>query len=321
MLLWWVLACGVYVFISIGNDDSLKCCDDGNGCVSGALSDVDVCDVGAAAIGDLSYVHRDISQDGSLSFSVSFSLLEVANGQLGVFRSALHKVVGVRDLRVCFFGYGSDCGKGLGGEGDVGGRVAFGGDNSIEGDVFAGTRSLAAKVLLGVANNAGIQSMPMMSRAVVKNDSRVDFVDFSNTSEVRVIGFDCEFLVDGEGVLGISSKRASISYRLPESISLRGHATIRTSDGIVLESNSVKWRVSDGVFSIDGRYVLTRDGVKTTGNGICLDERLRPIRGQYARMDIDVNSSNSNSNSNSSSNTNSRACVYANTNTNGAIKY
>jgi lipopolysaccharide assembly outer membrane protein LptD (OstA) len=112
---------------------------------------------------------------------------------------------------------------------------------------------------------------------------RVTNIDLSNVSEVRINNFDYQVFYEDDLFLSIQSKRAMASYK-HSGIVLRGHVIIKTADGSTLESNYVKWDIENQHFTVNGIYVINRNGVKTTGRNISVDAQLNNVKGQNAKV-------------------------------------
>jgi len=271
LLLIWI-GVGVGMLIFAGRVDLSGSVDGGVGSGVVELSDVSS-EMDTNRVVGFDFVQRDPGNDYRESFRLSFGEMSVENGELGVFRSAMHKVVTFRDLKLRVFGYSNGVAAADGNAGVKGGAVLAG---MLFGD--GGELGSDKDIISGV-----------LGSFFGGKDSKIRGLDVSNTSEVFVRGFECEFVKDGELSVRISSKRASLSYREPRSVMLRGHATVKTGDGTTLESNGVEWCVGDQCFVVRGHYVLTRNGEKISGRGICLDRRLEPMKLRNANNNIGEN--------------------------------
>jgi hypothetical protein len=102
-------------------------------------------------------------------------------------------------------------------------------------------------------------------------------VDFSNASEILIDDFAYKTFRDGNLTFSVQSKKLTASFNKPEVI-LRGHVIIKNSDGSILESNYVKWDIEHRYFTISKGYVLNRNGARTFGKNIRIDDKLNIVR-------------------------------------------
>lgn len=195
-------------------------------------------------------------------YSVTFENLCTENAHLGIFKTALHKVVKIEDLQAKFFQYSTN------------GR--FGSAQALLVTIFSS--------LLAPEDNRNDEMILDEILAKFKDRKRgwSFSIDLSNVSEIRIKNLDYKIFNNGVLLLGVRCKRARVSCKSPEII-LRGHATITTANGSTLESNCIKWNAEKQRFTAYGGYVLNRDGMKITGKGICLDAQLNTVQAQSAK--------------------------------------
>ena len=210
--------------------------------------------------GTVSYVRWDPEENYRPIYSVHFKNLRTENNKLGIFRTALHKVVKIRGLELEFYQYSS--GKTV--------ATAIPDIYPVCEETIANTRTLIKEVMRKLINP--------------EDGWRVNNINLGNVSEVHINNFDYKVLYDDELFFAIQSKRATASYK-HSGIVLRGHVIIKTADGSTLESNYVKWDIKKQHFSVNGIYVLNRDGVKTTGKDICVDAQLKSVKAQHAKFE------------------------------------
>ena len=201
--------------------------------------------------GKVSYVRWDPKENYRPIYSVHFKNLRVENNKLGIFRTALHKIVKIRDLELRFYRY-----------------ISHSDISSVSEGTTSDIRALIKEVMRKLIN-------PM-------DGCRVNNINLGNVSEVHINNFDYKVLYDDELFFAIRSKRATASYK-HSGVVLRGHVTIKTADGDTLESNYVKWDIKKQHFSVNGVYVINRDGIVTTGKDICVDAQLKSIKAQHAK--------------------------------------
>ena len=256
LLVWWVLSLPILVFVSADNGLNMLCNEQpGHEPRLRSLYN---------EIRGLRYTRRDAKENYRPIYSVYFENLRVENNDLGIFKTALHKVAKIQDLKLEFYRHTSPTTALT----SASGVYPFGPD-AIAG---AGT-SFSAQVkelLQGLTTPRGVW--------------RIDNIHLTNISEVYVHNFDYKVFCDGDLHFGIQSRRAIISYKWSDII-LRGHVTIRTADGSTLEANNVKWNAKKQLFSVHGVYVLSRGGTVTTGKGICVDAQFNAVETQNAKIE------------------------------------
>lgn len=210
-------------------------------------------------IGAFNYLRSDPKENYRPICSVRFENLCAENNKLGLFSTALHKVVKIRDLELKVYRYSSD-------------KVTASTTPDIfpvPDDITTDTRALVKRITRSLTTSA--------------DGWRVD-IDLGNVSEVRVDNLDYRVFHDDDLFFAAQSKRAIVSYGQSDVV-LHGHAKITIADSSTLESNYIKWDVKKQHFSVDGVYVLNRGGVITTGKGLCVDAQLKSVKGQYAKFE------------------------------------
>lgn len=210
----------------------------------------------------LSYIRWDTKENHRPIYSVYFDNLRVENNDLGIFKTALHKVARIRDLKLELYRHTSP-------------EAATARTNdifSVYGDLSTGA---GASILAQIK-----ELLPALTAP--RRGWRIGNIHLGNVSEVYVNNFDYRVLCDGDLYFGVQSSRAMVSYRWSDML-LRGRVTIRIADGSTLESNYVKWDVKKRHFSVNGVYVLNRSGTVTTGKDICVDAQFNDVRPQNAK--------------------------------------
>jgi len=221
-------------------------------------------------IGAFAYIRRDPNENARPVYSVRGTNLWVENNKLGIFKTGLHKLIKITDLEIAFYQYNS------------------GPDSSQENS--AGTCDLETaaqdlptlwalvKETTPVQKNKEISTLTgIFGKWTQPGDGWRIVFDVSNTTEVLIDNFDYKVFHDGNLFFGVESKKATASYK-QSGLVLRGHVTIRTADGCVLESNCVTWDMHGGRFIVRGTCFLNHNGVKTIGRDICVDARLNVIK-------------------------------------------
>ena len=184
---------------------------------------------------------------------VEFDNLRAENGRIGLFRTASSKTASIDNLRVTFR---------QANDREYGECVRLG-DFC---DLFAPRREELTKASrIGVLTRFG--------------DSESDCtipIDLTNTTLVQIRNMAWEIRCDGQSVMTVECRRASLQGESPY-VLLQGHAVIRTPTGL-LEGNCIKMNVRDNCFVVDGHYLLTRNGHRRSGVGGCFDTELRPYQ-------------------------------------------
>ncbi len=206
-------------------------------------------------IGRVLFTHCDPQHNGRPLFAVSFARLGVENNSLGMFRTALHKMLKVQGLSVGFYRYSS---------------------------TGPANDSVALERLTADAEEFIFDFIQKLAGPV--GACRLNEVDFGNVSEAYISDFDCRVFLDGSLDLAVTSNRAVASYK-QAGLLLRGHVIIRTADDSRLETNCLVWDFRRQQFIVDGPYLLSRNGTKTTGKSIRLDTKLNNIDTSAAKAD------------------------------------
>jgi hypothetical protein len=212
-------------------------------------------------IGTLSYTHSDPKENHRPVYSVSFGGLLVENNNFGLFETAAHKVVKMQDLKLAFHRYTPH-------NTTTSAKTATPDIFSLPEGVFTYTGDL----LDDISN--------LISPV---NGWRID-VDVSNTTEVCVAGFDYKVFYDGAPLLSVRSRKAAISNKRPDVVTLRGHVIVEAADGSILESNRLVWNIRKHHFIAEGTYFLSRNGRKTRGKDICVDDKLNIVQAHLAAL-------------------------------------
>ena len=210
----------------------------------------------------LSYIRWDTQEDHRPIYSVCFDNLRVENNDLGIFKTALHKVAKIRGLKLELYRHNSP----------EAASTSTTDIYSVYGDL---STDAGVSVLVQIK-----ELLPMLTAP--RRGWRIGNIHLGNVSEVCVDDFDYRVLGDDDVYFGVQSSRAMVSYRWSD-ILLRGRVKIRIADGSTLESNYIKWDVKKRHFSVKGVYVLNRSGTVTTGKGICLDAQFNNVRPQNAK--------------------------------------
>jgi hypothetical protein len=224
--------------------------------------------------GAISYIYWDTKEDYRPVYSVSFKNLLLENNRLGVFKTALHKLARIQDLELRFHQHKAPVTEPAAGIGaNVNSQLAERGRSRI---------SLVPWDQ--IANATGLMRRLMHRLKNPDNDWRIsNNIDFGHVSELTISNFDYQVFWDDTLFFAIKSKRALVSYKQPTAV-LRGQVTITGADGSTLESNHVRWDVRKQLFTAKGVYVLNRNGLITSGRGICVDAQLNNVQSRHSNV-------------------------------------
>ena len=210
--------------------------------------------------GAFNYRRWDTNEDNRPVFFVHFENFCSENNNFGFFKTALHKVVKIQDFELKFYKYNPD-------------KVT----SEATPDIFFVSEDLTSDTITLVKNIMRRLTTP-------ESELRINNIDLSNVTEVRVNNFNYQVFHDGDLFFATQSNRATASNEHSD-IVLRGHAKITIADGSTLESNYIKWNVTKQHFRVNGVYVLNRGGIITTGKGICVDAQLNIVGVQSAKAE------------------------------------
>jgi len=208
--------------------------------------------------GALSYIRWDPEENYRPIYSVHFKNFRAENSNLGIFKTALHKVVKIHGLKLEFYQYSS-------------------------GKTTATTTPDIYPVYEETIADAKALIKEVMRKLINPEDGWRVNIDLGNVSEVRINNFDYQVFYEGDLFFSIQSKRAMASYK-QSGIVLRGHVIVKTAEGSTLESNYVKWDIEKQHFTVNGIYVINRNGVKTTGRNISVDAQLNSVEARNAKV-------------------------------------
>lgn len=197
---------------------------------------------------------RTSAEAGRSPYRVEFDNLHVEDGSLGLFRTAAHKVVQIDNLRVTFSASatpdaGASAAPALG---EFCSLFAPQRDNGIGGD--------------GLGLFHDLQDP--------EGDASIS-VDLADTTEVRIRGLTWEIQRGGVTVFRARCRDARL-FTGSTHIILRGHVTV-TVHGSTLESNCIELDVRNDRIITNRRYILTRDGDRQFGVGVCFDTALNVV--------------------------------------------
>ena len=251
----WTLAAGLCL-VDLTNDDHSSRAGSRGESVQQSL--------GRNEIEGFHFVHYDPDEQES-NFSISFKRLRSQNAPLGTFRTALFKVVTIEDLQLCYHQNNSLA--------DSSNDTAA--ISGLENPFFPGINFSGDDY----AEQSNYLQDYLCSRGGPGEDDYVQLIlpDMSNAVETNIKRFKYELFRMGQPVLAVQSKRAFVSYRNPQIMILRGHVIISVGQN-TLESNYIEWDMVERKFIAAESYLLTRNGIKTTGRGTGFDVGLNPFK-------------------------------------------
>jgi hypothetical protein len=201
------------------------------------------------------FVRYNPEKNNKPYFSFSFDNLLVENNKLGIFKSALHRVVRISnlDFKTCQY---------------------------PENNPITPARNRSEEDLqdLPSTNNIFSQARCFIEQLLDKQDGwGIDLnITFANVSELVINNFSYSLFSENDLVLSIQSKRAIASYS-SSGLILRGHVIIKTGRGDVLEGNHIKWDIDNNTFAVQGVYALNQNGTVKSGKDVTLDHALNEI--------------------------------------------
>jgi hypothetical protein len=224
--------------------------------------------------GQFSYTRLDPEQNYRPTYSVYFKNLRMENNKLGIFKTALHQIVKIWNLELRFYRYTSP---------KVSATIEFNNSKSPKSITTGSSQPRTTTTphipnfLEDTAADTRILIKSIIRKFLTPADKWCVNINSGNVSEVLVNNFHYTVFYDNDLLFAIQSKRALASYK-QSGIILRGHVTIKTANGSTLESNHIKWDIKKQHFSVNGIYVLNRNGLKTTGKNICVDTQLNNVK-------------------------------------------
>lgn len=187
-------------------------------------------------------------------FKAQVGSLQVENGPAGIFKTGLHKVATLRALQMELYSYTPLEVPGAGSAPPV--SQATG--HADEGGVGQGSLR------------------DLLARSQASSSQAWGLWDLSNTSQVCIHDFKARLYQDRGESLQVSSKLALLNADNQDLV-LRGRVILSNPAGDRLESNVAKWDWRRNCFVMEQRYLLTRQGRRVTGQGICVDSHLEAV--------------------------------------------
>ncbi len=198
-------------------------------------------------LGEFSFIRFDSTRQNRPVYGIAFEKLLLTNNNFGPFKTAMHKKAIIRDLHMRY--YNNDSPK-----------------KFADASIF------------------GVEELIKQTGDILKSSKKYNVGNFNfiNVSEVYADRFDCKFFSEDTLLLSVNCRKAMASYG-NSNIELRGHVTIKTKDGITLESNYVEWDVRNNIFNVRGLYSLNRNGAVKTGRNACFDFTLNEVSTRQAK--------------------------------------
>lgn len=226
---------------------------------------------------DLSYTYNENNRP---VYSVRCSNLRTENNNFGIFKTGLHKIIKIQNLQLAFHPYATAQLASTPTRNNSESRDAL--SRSAEGIDLA---NVCEKCPASDKRTVNVSTIVETLRRLLqtKKGWHLD-IDFSNTSEILVNGFEYKIFSDENHSSSVQSKRLMMSSD-QSAVTLRGHVTIKAADGSTLESNYVQWDIANQSFTAQGGYVLNRNGTQKIGKKICVDNQLNGINVQQAKFE------------------------------------
>lgn len=211
----------------------------------------------------LSYKSWDPEENYRPVFLINCQKLYTENNELGLFKTALHKVINIDDLRLKFYRYTSNT------KSDVS-KVA----SVTKSDV---SKATSVNPLPGESDSNVKSFINDVMGCMVKQGNKWQVnIDLGNISEVCIANFDYQIFHDTNLFFAAQSSRATVSYK-KSGLMLQGRAKITIADGSTLAGNNIEWDLKNQNFFVKGVYVINHNGEITTGKNICVNSQLESI--------------------------------------------
>jgi hypothetical protein len=215
------------------------------------------------------YIFRDPLNKIQPILTLNSEWVQVDNGNLGILKTGLHKIVTIKNLNMECSPHFPDCPLDSSRQ-KTDGPLEL---SRITSDLPP-LNDLPAFLNSRISQNFG--------RDIILSD----LFDFSNADEFRILGFKYTIRNGDKIPFFIHSKLALMKFT-PSGfeIYLKGHVTITHDNGDRLESNVVQWDIKRQCFIIEGNYILSRNGIPIQGKAACVDWQFNPISRSDADFD------------------------------------
>ncbi|MBN2129837.1 MAG: LPS export ABC transporter periplasmic protein LptC [Sedimentisphaerales bacterium] len=271
----WLVA-ALYCAVLCWNDDRFA------GVPDGARLDMSELTVTGNETGRFSLRRLDARAGYQPAFYLAWENLQGANGQLGLFKTALHKTIIIEDLEAKFYHYPDA-------EADANGSAVAG--PARHGGSFLSPAAYGASRLLesdSGDNGADVAypTSPMQMLRVLEYELGGDLegievessllIDVSNATKLVIRDLDYGFFEGQTLVLGITCSRATVAKAGAELL-LQGRVAITAAGNSKLVSSRVHWDLKRNIFSVPGTFMINRNGTLVRGRGMQCDHRLQSL--------------------------------------------
>jgi len=272
------LTVAVYCAVLCWNDDRFTDAPDGARFETSDLT------VTGNETGRFSLRRLDAETGYQPAFYVAWENLQGANGQLGLFNTALHKTIIIDGLEAKFYHYPDEE---AGGKNTVAGPAeptrhagfflspaAYGAARVPESDA-PGDRAKTAYPTSPVQMLHALEYELRGALEGIEVENSL-LIDVSNATKVVIRDMDYAFF-EGEALaLGVRCSRATVS-KSGSQLALQGRVAITAAGGSRLVSSRVRWDLKRNIFTVPGTFMINRNGTLVKGRGIQCDHRLQSL--------------------------------------------
>jgi len=216
------------------------------------------------------------------AFYLAWENLQGANGQLGLFKTALHKTIIIEGLEAKFYHYPDDEADDRTGDAGRRGGPAQGGSSFLSPAAYGASRSPESDAH-GDGEKGAYPTSPVQMLHVLEYELRGGLegievensllIDVSNATKVVIRDLDYGFFEGQTLALGVTCSRATVSKSGSE-LALQGRVAIRAAGNSKLVSSRVSWDLKRNIFTVPGSFLINRNGTLVRGRGIRCDHRL-----------------------------------------------
>ena len=254
------------------------------GAPDGARFDTFDLTVGRNETGRFSLRRLDAKAGYQPAFYVAWENLEGANGQLGLFNTALHKTIIIDGLEARFYHYPDNETDGKNTAAGPAGPPRHGG-SFLSPAAYGASRSPESDARRDDATGA-YPTSPVRMLHALEHELRGDLegievensllIDVSNATKVVIRDLDYAFFEGETLTLGVRCSRATVSKSGSE-LALQGRVAITAAGGSRLVSSRVRWDLKRNIFTVPGTFMINRNGTLVKGRGIRCDHRLQSL--------------------------------------------
>jgi len=271
----WLIA-ALYCAALCWNDDRFAGAPDGPVFGTADLT------VGRNETGRFSLRRLDAQAGYQPAFYLAWENLQGANGQLGLFKTALHKTIIIEGLEAKFYHYPGNETDGNSGTAGLQDRPARGRSSFLSPAAYGASRLLESDSR-GDGAKVAYPTSPTQMLHVLEYELRGGLegievensllIDVSNATKVVIRNLDYGFFEGKTLVLGVTCSRATVSQSGSEMV-LQGRVAIAAGNNSRLVSNRVRWDLKRNIFTVPGSFLINRNGTLVRGRGIRCDHRL-----------------------------------------------